>query len=293
MEAWAKLLEAIAALLWPILSFIAAIYYRAEIRSLMQRIKKGKFLGQEVELEDSLHKLETETSAAIAAVVDQPVPQLPEQSVEAEPVEDLVLQIAKESAANPRAALLVLAAEIERLVREILQSNGLAAPGRLLPLTRSIQLLASSGSFPASLLKATQSFYAVRTQIAHGLDASEGDIQRAVDAGSEIYRALNSVPHAAHFVVQVDLPVFLDKDGTVPVPEMRAVQLRTEARPYDNKPHLAIYPARPDSFRIGDRVGWLWDMTTVLPECWYRDPTDAQLKYAWTSSAVFVGKQIG
>ena len=70
MKEAAELIKAIATLLWPILGFVALIIFRVQIAKAISRIKKGKFLGQEVELgEDSekLRKSATEASEEVAS----------------------------------------------------------------------------------------------------------------------------------------------------------------------------------------------------------------------------------
>ncbi len=58
MSDWANLLRAIAALLWPIFAFVALFLFRREIRKFLNRIKRGKLFGQEVELEEELKRLD-------------------------------------------------------------------------------------------------------------------------------------------------------------------------------------------------------------------------------------------
>jgi hypothetical protein len=231
LQAWAELLKAIATLLWPIFAFSAAFFFRAELRSILRRIKKGKVLGQELELQESLERLELTKNAALAAVEAQPTLQLLGGQPELESADQVARQVLREAGENPKAGLLLLSAEIERTLREILLSNGWAQPGRPLPMSRSLELLAKNGSVPASLLDATRDFYRVRNEIAHGIGASEGDVLRAVDAGTEIYRALKSVPHATHTVLAADLPLYGDPDGKQAYTDFRAVLLSNESKP--------------------------------------------------------------
>jgi hypothetical protein len=51
MSQWADLLRAIATLLWPILGFVVLWVFKEEIREILRRLKSGKILGQELELE--------------------------------------------------------------------------------------------------------------------------------------------------------------------------------------------------------------------------------------------------
>ena len=58
----ADLISATASLLWPIIAFTVITWFRPELRALLARIRKGKFLGQEIELDE----LEARTEAAEA-----------------------------------------------------------------------------------------------------------------------------------------------------------------------------------------------------------------------------------
>ena len=58
MTEFATLLQAIAALLWPIFAFTALFVFRSQIADIARRLKKGKLLGQEIELNESLNRLD-------------------------------------------------------------------------------------------------------------------------------------------------------------------------------------------------------------------------------------------
>src|SRR5438067_9078998 len=72
----AAVIQACATLLWPIFAFVALLVFRPQLQQLLGRLRKGKFLGQEVELDQSLDTL---NQSAIAAAKD--VAKLPQPSV--------------------------------------------------------------------------------------------------------------------------------------------------------------------------------------------------------------------
>lgn len=51
MKDLSVLLGAIASVLWPVFAFVSLSIFYKEIRSLLGRVQKGKFLGQEIELQ--------------------------------------------------------------------------------------------------------------------------------------------------------------------------------------------------------------------------------------------------
>jgi hypothetical protein len=56
MKDIAVLIQALSSLLWPILAFLIVLVFRLEIRDVMVRLarmKRGKFFGQEIEIEVS------------------------------------------------------------------------------------------------------------------------------------------------------------------------------------------------------------------------------------------------
>src|SRR5438128_11183202 len=67
MKAWAELLQAVAALLWPILAFVVLLVFRGQIQGLLNRLRRGKVLGQEIEL-DAIQAHSRENMLASSAV---------------------------------------------------------------------------------------------------------------------------------------------------------------------------------------------------------------------------------
>ena len=68
MKDIAELLKAIAALLWPVLSFVALIAFRGELKGLLARLRRGKVLGQEIELEALIRKDERALPSAAVSM---------------------------------------------------------------------------------------------------------------------------------------------------------------------------------------------------------------------------------
>src|SRR4051812_6132976 len=123
MHEVAELLKGIGQCLWPIVTLVCALTFKSQIRDLAGRLRRGKVLGQEFELQDKLHELE-----ASAQVVATEVAALPPTSAKllAPPEEnDPTETIAKEAVRSPRVALVLLGAEIEKQLRHVLASMGL------------------------------------------------------------------------------------------------------------------------------------------------------------------------
>src|SRR6266446_8286254 len=145
------LLRAISTLLWPAFAFWLFFTYKEEIRTLLRRIRKGKLLGQEIELEDSLRQLQEEATKAASEVKEIPKSNSAEEfempfgdasydrfwsttenkgekgnralgAIDRHP--DPTDKILEESARSPKAALLLLAAEIEKELKRVLFGSG-------------------------------------------------------------------------------------------------------------------------------------------------------------------------
>ncbi|MDO9462493.1 MAG: hypothetical protein Q7J61_01670, partial [Deltaproteobacteria bacterium] len=149
MSEFSELLKAIASLLWPILGFVSLFLFRDEIANAIGRIKKGKFLGQEVELRDELVKLQqtaTEASEEVASLPPTTIEQEPEKK-ELEKSnkneDDLIKGIIKEAGRSPKTALILLASEVEKEARQTLASIGKLQGMRKMTLSQTIDELDS------------------------------------------------------------------------------------------------------------------------------------------------------
>ena len=124
MKEFAELLRAISTLLWPALALWFFLTYKDEIRALLRRVKKGKLFGQEIELEESLQRLQ-EVSKQAATEVAAPTEALRLVSKGGLIIpDDPIPKILDEAGRSPKAALLLLASECEKEVRELLESTG-------------------------------------------------------------------------------------------------------------------------------------------------------------------------
>ena len=148
MTAFAELIKSIAALLWPILGFAFLWLFKAEISNILKRLshlRKGKLLGQEIELNEELDELQRSASKAEQeTIASLPPPrsagpeELPRNGFE----EEVLSNIAK----SPKATLMLLAAEIERRLRLILATTGWEKDIRAVPVSKAIDKLRSQGS---------------------------------------------------------------------------------------------------------------------------------------------------
>jgi hypothetical protein len=144
VEETADLIRAFAALAWPLIVLVLLIVYKPDVVKLMNRLRRGKLLGQEIEFD--LDKLEASATAALEQSADAPAALPPsEPPSPAEPdappkeeasreskspaspapttAEETEAAILDEAAISARLALISLSAQLERTMRLILASS--------------------------------------------------------------------------------------------------------------------------------------------------------------------------
>ena len=293
MKDWAEFLRAISALLWPTLGFVALFVLKAELKDLLNRVRKGKVLGQEIELSESLEKLSAsaeKTASEVAALPPAPPAALPAaDSLTADSA--LEREVLGELGRSPKAALMLLASGMEREVRQLLASMGRLDPRRPLSFPQAIQVLDESGGLLRHVAGSVDQFWSVRNRLVHGRSASDEDIIRAIDSGLVILRTIKGIPHEQNVVHHPGVEVFSDREGKTLRAGVRAIVLETTS-PGGAKTTRRVYPTTRTHFEKGMRVAWDWSFDLGWGESWYRDPHSGLIEYGWTSSAEFIGRDL-
>jgi hypothetical protein len=286
----ADLIRAVAALLWPLFAFYALYRFGPEIKNLVARLKKGKLLGQEIELGESLDRLDR-TASAVASEVAA-VPQLaPAPPPEASDEGEVVQRVFAAAAQSPKAALLLLAAEIEKQVRQLLASMGLLKGRKNLPLQGAFVELDEWGGLPKHIAASVKLFWDVRNRLVHGHSAGDGDILRAIDSGITILRALQAIPHEVNTVYHPGVPIYADPECRKEIEGARGVILETVS-PGGVTKTRRIFPTTRTHFKKGVRVAWEWSDARRFEQAWYRDPDTGQIQDAWRGSMEFIGRPL-
>lgn len=290
----AQLISAIAQLLWPLVAFAAILMFRPQLTDLLQRLRKGKLFGQEIELGDSLAKLEESANAAQSEVAR--LPPSSEQgtadngSREQTDAASAIDRVITTAAQSPTAALVLLAAELEREVRQLLASLGLLRGRRSVPIRQAIAELDEYG-LPRHVPSSLRLFWEVRHRLVHGHSASDSDTLSAIDSGIAIMRALKAVPHEIYTVYRSGVTIFSDPECTHAIPNAKGVILETTSPGGTSKSHR-IFPTTRMDFISGTRVSWEWSASKKFTDAWYRDPDTNAISLAWNSSMEFVGRNL-
>lgn len=291
MTEYAILLQAIAALLWPIFAFVALVVFRSEIADIARRLRKGKLLGQEIELNESLRRL-----GESAQSFEKTVAELPSQVAEPDQQglanqERVIDQIVSEAARSPKVALIRLASELEKQARQLLATTGHLNGRTHIPVSQAIVELHEKFGLPRHVPSSLNLFWETRNRLIHGGEGTDEDVLRAVDSGLTIFKALQALPREVTTVRHPGVELFSDADLTRVIPNAKGVILET-ITPGGLAKSLRIFPTTQTHYQRGRQVAWEWSMQNAWGQSWYRDPDTGQVKCAFHRSAEFVGRHL-
>jgi hypothetical protein len=313
-----ELVRALSALLWPLLALLLFFTYKEDLRRLLRRIRKGKLLGQEIELEDSLRQLHEEATKAASEVKEIPKSNSAQEldvqlgdpfydrfwsttenkerkadealeAIDGHP--DPVDKILEESARSPKAALLLLAAEIEKELKRVLFGSGWHGGRDIRGIREGFDILARLEVLPKHVGGSVRLFSDMRNRLIHGGNATDDDVLRAVDSGITILKALRSIPLEVHMVHHPGVELYSDRQGKNVMPGVRGVILETTSPGGATKRH-AVLPTTRDHFKRGKRVAWEWDLRNRYGPTWFRDPDTGKIEQAFAASAEFIGREL-
>lgn len=292
MNDWAKLLEAIASLGWPAFAFTVVVMFREELNSLLQRIRSGKFFGQEIELDQSLKELSNRTDSAAAETPTfvSSLPSARDKKIVGAP-DDAVRRILEEVPKSPKGALLILGAELERELRELLWSSGWHQGIGKATVTRSIEHLEKLGVVPPNLGSSVRLFLQIRNRLLHGYGVSDDDVLRAIDIGLTILKTVLAIPGEENRVYHPGVEVYSDADGRHKREGILGIVLQTKS-PGGASTQSRVFPSTRYHFKRGSRVSWEWNPGLVVEKSWYKHPDTGAIEPAWDQSMEFVGRNI-
>ncbi|PSB23635.1 hypothetical protein [Stenomitos frigidus] len=302
-----ELIGALANLLWPIVVLIIALKFRPEIRILLTRLKKGKLLGQEVELESNVEQLrETVEKAERESLQSSSATYLSESDPNKNRLESIdvvasnpldgtqdaaIDKIVDLSATEPLAALLKLSQTLEKELKvlavstAVLRSNQRSSPRQL------IRLMASKNILPPHTVESLDQFRDVRNKIIHeSVEISHSTIFKVLDIGLQLLKTLRQVPVEVITVNHPGIPIYKDEDCVEEYEEVKGIIL------YYTSPGTEmtkIWPVRKNvDFQKGDYVTKDWDCNYQWGQAWYIDPVTDKKKIAWTGVCEFVGVRV-
>lgn len=295
IESLAKLFSALAQVMWPMVAIYAIWKFGPDITSLLQRLRRGKLFGQEVELHESLTKLDqaaskmqaeaTETSPKLAAATTLPALPVSKHG------QNSTSEVANAAVRSPRAALMLLASKIEQRVNDHVGRTAKYFRQPAPPMAEALKELKYSESKIPGGLDAIRQFWELRNQLIHGAGVSDDDLLRAIDSGSKILRALEYVGGPRVIVIDPKVAVFADPDLERKYEGKIGVLVELQHVP-DGATEIMVVPVSYSHYTVGQRITWGWLTGEKFSAAWYRDPSTGQSKLAWKdSSSTFNGTQ--
>lgn len=151
--------------------FSAIVLLIPDIGNLIQRIRKVKVGGVELELSEELKQLANQT-AETEKKIDI-------SNSQTELLSSLEKELERFISAgiNPKLLLIQIAIEIEKVLFSLANQNNLDQGKLPLATARLIQLLSEKGVLDQSILPLFKSFWSVRNKIVHGVDAEINENQ--------------------------------------------------------------------------------------------------------------------
>lgn len=159
---------------------------------MLSRLRKGKILGTEFELDE----LQAKTVAAEAKAELRAASELragseePPDMVTPDTAQDAIEEVLRAASRSPRFGLMLLSAKMERAARELAADTGLDISHRPQPLKVLIRALVQAEQLPFEAAEALNLFNQVRNRIVHGHDADADEIARAIDSGTRLLKLL-------------------------------------------------------------------------------------------------------
>jgi uncharacterized protein YutE (UPF0331/DUF86 family) len=304
---WIKLLTdflpALANFFWPLIAIYAIHSFSPEIKPLLSRLKKGKFLGLEFELDklnETVQKAEEETlkSAKEGNLLEF----IPEKTTlnqefnqssyslngEQEKSIDGVIEL---SASEPIAALLKLYQAIEKELRIIAISTVLIRPDRRSSVRQLTRILSEKNILLPHTAESLEQFSEIRNKVVHGSDlVSRSSIFSLIDTGLQLLKTLRSIPVEVITVYESNIPIYKDANCSDEYEEIRGLILHYKS---PGQEMTKIWPVRKNTnFKKGDYVTKDWDTNIVWEHTWYIDPDTHEKKLAWTGACEFIGVAI-
>lgn len=205
IEAWARLVGAIALFAWPIAAVLIVLIFKADLSRFLARFKRGKVFGQEVELESLIVKLQNETEAIATLPESTPkvrvrtyqMPMSDLQDTDSQQTECMtqierdIEQVLVLAAESPAVAVLQLGRLLEEDVRRIAKLRG-SKLNSLAPITKFLNEAEVTRFLEPQFSSSLRAFWKVRNEMVHGMVEPSADL-RVVEAGISLLRSVRDV----------------------------------------------------------------------------------------------------
>lgn len=292
MSKLSELLAASAKAAWPVVAVVLAILFRKDLSGLIRRFRKGKILGQEVELSEEVAALRTSVDQARKEVSEQPPSQhaAPAIHTEQQMGEADVLSAIK---ANPEFGMIRLSSLIEKELQQLSTSLGLTNSQTRIPVPSLTRLLVEKGYLPKNTYNSLQIFWNLRNQIVHMPEVvNNASILGTLDSGISLLKTLKEVPREINVVVETGIVLFMDFLCKRKHRDVKGLLLEATSPDKSKKYHRIFPTTNPEYYQPGKQVSWEWNLQKVWHDAWYKSKLEGKIVKAWDTAAEFVGRHM-
>lgn len=161
-----------------------------ELWELIRRVRKVRIGDFEVEIGEKLKELATKTENVETNISEVSIKQAEYQGISDEVIGKFI-----QTSSDPRAALLMVAIEIERTIRSISDKAKIPESRKPYPISRVITSLAKKEIINPNVVPIFKDFWAIRNKVVHGLhfELSSGKLYELIALGLRILRLLSVV----------------------------------------------------------------------------------------------------
>lgn len=286
-----ELIIALASLLWPIVTLIIILVFRSDLSALLKRVRKGKILGQEMELDSNVIEFQNAVSEAQEEIPNSDVAN--EQfKKESDEIDESIKEVLKAANSNAELGIIKLSSVLEREIRVLAGSLGQSSQRRVAA-THLFSILVEKGYLPQHITKSLKIFWDLRNRIVHGHEKEdERNIVKVLDIGLVLLKTIKSIPHEINIVYHSGVTIYRDENCEEEILNAKGLILETTS-PGGAEKFKRIFPTtKPECFIKGKRVSWEWDLSQVWTKAWYKDPDTGEIKMAWHSAGEFIGRSI-
>ena len=207
-------------------------------------------------------------------------------------------RILEEASVHPRAAIMLLAVEIERELRKLLASTGalqrfLVLQSPTLPNALKILNSVSGAIVPKELEEKITQFWNFRNTLVN----SDNEVPLlSLELGLSILRILQNAPRPRYIVRKANVTLYSDSNCRNIRPDVKGVLLETIDAEGKSHP-LRVYPSTKE-YVEGMSLSWEWDIPIAYRSdkgwdaTWYKDPQTNHCTQAWSESLEFIGREI-
>ena len=123
----------------------------------------------------------------------------------------------------------------------------------------------------------------------HKSEGNKQETEMAIVTAIQLLRSLYSISLQDNIIEHTNIPVFYDKDCTIPVSDMTAIVVK-QIMVDGLTPTIGVFPTTRTDYKVGEHVTWDWNKSRILRDVWYKDPTTAETKPI--NAMEFVGSDI-